>query len=98
MKIVDCRGMARHAPTVREILIVRKLIMKRKYETIADNALDMTARKNDFEIEAADDPDEYDDTGEANDPNSPIWDDSSVQNSFYGNDPFFPDSNEITQD
>jgi hypothetical protein len=58
----------------------------------------MKAYHNDFEIEAADDPDEYDDAGEANDPNSPIWEDSAVQNSFYGNDPSSPDSNEISQD
>ena len=60
--------------------------------------LDMKAYNTDFEIEAADDPDEYDDAGEANDPNSPIWEDSSVQNSYYGNDPAQPDSNEISQD
>lgn len=58
----------------------------------------MKAYKSDFEIEAADDPDEYDDAGEANDPNSPIWEDSSVQDSYYGNDPSAPDSNEISQD
>lgn len=60
--------------------------------------LDMKAYKSDFEIEAADDPDEYDDSGEANDPNSPIWDGSSVQDSYFGNDPTVPDSNEISQD
>lgn len=60
--------------------------------------LDMKAYKSDFEIEAADDPDEYDDSGEANDPNSPIWQDSTVQDSYYGNDPTTPDSNEISQD
>lgn len=60
--------------------------------------LNMKAYHTDFEIEAADDPDEYDDAGEANDPNSPIWQDSSVQDSYYGNDPSEPDSNEISQD
>lgn len=52
----------------------------------------------DFEIEAADDPDEYDETGEVNDPSSPIWEDSDVQYSYYGNDPTAPDANEITED
>jgi hypothetical protein len=51
-----------------------------------------------FEIEAADDPDEYDETGEVNDPSSPIWDGSDVQNTCYGNDPSTPDANEITED
>ena len=59
--------------------------------------LNMKAYHTDFEIEAADDPDEYDDAGESNDPNSPIWEDSSVKDSFYGNDPS-NDSNEISQD
>ena len=60
--------------------------------------LNMKAYHTDFEIEAADDPDEYDDAGEANDPNSPIWQDSEVQSSYFGNDPSSPDSNEISQD
>jgi hypothetical protein len=51
-----------------------------------------------FEIEAAEDPDEYDETGEVNDPSSPIWEGSDVQDSCYGNDPSTPDSNDITED
>ena len=51
-----------------------------------------------FEIEAADDPDEYDDSGEVNEPSSPIWDGSDVQHTFYGNDTTAPDANEITED
>jgi len=58
----------------------------------------MKAFDTDFEIEAADDPDEYDNGGEVNDPSSPIWDGSDVQGTFYGNDPTQPDSNEITED
>ena len=58
----------------------------------------MKAFDTEFEIEAADDPDEYDETGEVNDPSSPIWEESDVQNSYYGNDPTVPDSNDITED
>ncbi len=63
-----------------------------------EGELVMKAFDTDLEIEAADDPDEYDETGEANDPSSPIWEESEVQNSVYGNDPYVPDSNEITED
>lgn len=51
-----------------------------------------------FAIEAADDPDEYDETGEVNDPSSPIWEESDVQNNFYGNDPTAPNANDISED
>lgn len=60
--------------------------------------LNMKAYHTDFEIEAADDPDEYDDAGEANDPNCPIWQDSEVQSNYFGNDPSSPDLNEISRD
>ena len=52
-------------------------------------------------LEQSDDPDEYDDFNEANDPGSPIWDGATVHSSVFGSEPTLSsqfDPNEITQD
>ena len=58
----------------------------------------MKQKITEYNIQVSDDTDEFDETGEVNDPCSPIWDGGSVQHSFYGDDPTTPDPNEISQD
>ena len=36
---------------------------------------------------SSDDPDVFDESGEVNDPDSPIWDDSDVQDDCWGTEP-----------
>lgn len=45
-----------------------------------------------------DDPDSFDDSGEVNDPYSPIWEGSTVHSDTWGGDSSFTDSNDNSQD
>ncbi len=44
------------------------------------------------------DQDEFDEGGDANDPNNPIWDGSEIHTNPYGSDPAMPDPNDVNQD
>jgi hypothetical protein len=55
-------------------------------------------RAKDIYEHDGDDPDMYDEAGEATDPNSPIWDGSEIHINPFGPDPTLPDPNEVTQD
>ncbi len=45
-----------------------------------------------------DDPDSFDDSGEANNPYSPIWEGSTIYRESWGDDSSYTDSNDNSQD